>query len=125
MTIGSRIDLSAYQSGGDDDSHYYSTIFVNNKSFDSTPFNTLRITGGASFYVGSSFIFYKCTVKILNTAKQTLTTLTATDESGTLDDTLTFDISTIDQQAFFAIGFESVTSCSGGTAWVSKIEFLN
>ena len=111
-------------SGGDDDSHYYSTIFVNNKSFDMTPFNTLRITGGTGFYKGSSFIYYKCTVSILSTAKKSLKTLSVTEQAGTLDDVLTFDISAVDQQAFVAIGFESSTNCSGGAAWVSKIEFL-
>ena len=127
MTIGSRIDLYAYASGGDDDKHYYSTIFVNNKSFDLTPFNTLRITGGTSFEYGGYWIYYKCTVKILSTAKKTLKTITAQEQAGpsVINDVLTFDISAIDQQGFVTIGFESSTNCSKGGAWVTKIEFLN
>jgi len=126
MTIGSVISLNAYQAGGDDDNHMYSSQIVNNKSFNTTPFNTLRVTCRSDFQLTGSWVSYRCIVTVLSAAKKTLKTLTAyIDEAGPSDDIVSFDISGINQQVFIAIRFESTGHAGGTYASINKIEFLN
>jgi len=126
MTIGSVISLNAYQAGGDDDNHMYSSQIVNNKSFNTTPFNTLRITSRSDFQSMGSWVSYRCIVTIMKTSKSVLKTLSAyIESSGPSDDIVSFDISGINQQVFIAIRFESTGHAGGTYASINKIEFLN
>lgn len=118
--------LYAHKAGGDDDTKMYSSQIVNNKSFNMSPFNTLRITCQSDFNSGGSWVSYNCVVTVLNTSKSTIKTMTGyVPEAGPIDDIVSFDISDIDQQAFITIRFESAGKATGSGAWIYKIELLN
>lgn len=125
FSIGTNIDLNSTFGDGDDTKRY--TARVGSKvSCDFTPFSKIRITYLADYYSGTNGLGYSGDVFIYNTSKSQIKSYLRILGGGYLTETtVDIDISSINQQAFFALWFYTSSNASGGTAYIKRIEFIN
>ncbi|PPK81629.1 hypothetical protein BXY41_104432 [Lacrimispora xylanisolvens] len=111
-----------------DRGHTITSRIVNKYSINMTPFKTIRLYYKTDYYLNSNgldALGYGCAI-LSNDNKHSVLKSIDNLYAGFLVDTVTdIDISNINTQAFFSIGFACVSrTTQGGSVYISKIEFL-
>lgn len=123
--VGTNIDLNSTFGDGDNMKRYSARV-GSKVSCDFTPFSKIRITYAADYYRGTDGLEYVGDVFIYNTNRSQIKAYAYGLGGGYLTEaTSDIDISSINQQAFFALYFYTTRDASGGTAHIKRIEFIN
>lgn len=120
------IVLNSIRVDSEDERGMISQNIVNSKSINLSPFKQIRLTCESNYGNGNDRWQGRVGILISDTAKKTIKSRVWSQLFIYPDVLLSFDVSTINQQAFIYISAESRmdTSNPNGDMWIHKIEFL-
>lgn len=127
FSVGTWIVLNTTYGDGDDMKRYSARI-GSRVSCDFSPFSKLRFTIASNFSQDPDGLSCVGDVYIYNTNKSIIRTYSGAlwaDYGSSLSYTSDVDISSINQQAFFAVRLRTTVKSNRGTGIIKSIEFIN